>query len=190
MLRDYKGDPETLPDLTPHLQTMLVQSPAPIIDAPKAMSRQQKLVLAGASLSSIFFVSIACLYLQFTIALWPIAFGSSQPTPVPTPVDNMMISLPSPTPSSTPTPSLTLTPLPTTLFLQTTGSVWARGAPHADAPPTGHLAAGTSVTVVTDVDGWVEVTWQTAIGRQRGWIPSAKITFSTPIPMEIHTPVP
>jgi hypothetical protein len=179
MLRDYRGDPETLSDLAPHLQKMLVQSSTQTIDAPKAMSRQQKLVLAGAGLLSVFFVSIACLYLQFTIALWPIAFGTATPPPVPRLVDQVLVSPPS---------LISPTPLPTADFPQTNGPVWARGIPNLSAPPTAHLAAATTITVIREVGDWAEVTWETAIGRQRGWIPITKIVLNAPLPTEISTP--
>jgi hypothetical protein len=207
-LRDYKGDPETLPDLIPLLQKMLVQRSSQTIDAlktidaPKAMSRQQKLVLAGASLASIFFVSIACLYLQFTIALWPLAFGASTPMPVPSPVSE--ISIPAPTATSTPTLTPTLSPTltptstpapsptraPLTGIQEISSPTWARSLPSADASLGAPLWAGTTVTVVSQLDEWVEVTWETVVGQQRGWIPIAKITLSAPIPVESITPVP
>ncbi|RMH00824.1 MAG: SH3 domain-containing protein [Chloroflexi bacterium] len=102
-LRDYAGDPATLPDLENSL-TQLAESLS-AESGPKPMGRTQKLALAGGGLFGILLLGVACFYLQFTIALWPLAFGQ---TPTATAV------IPTATPTSTPSPTATLTPSPTT----------------------------------------------------------------------------
>jgi hypothetical protein len=187
-IRDYVGDPQTLPDLSPYLQSVVAETAPRTAEAPKPMSRQQKLLIAVAGLSAIFFASMFCVYLQFTIALWPLAFGS--PTPIPSPATGIdvpvsqpastLLSSPPSLPPPLPMPTPPLLPA-TTANSQTNSPVWARSIPDPDAPPIGHLAAGTVVTLTRESGDWAEVTWDTRIGRQRAWIPLSKISLDTPV---------
>ncbi len=112
-LRDYIGDPESLPDLQPLLASFVTgvvnrQETA----VTRKLSPGQKAFLAGGALMSILFLSVACFYLQFTIALYPIAFPSKTPTNTPTPT-NTATATPTYTPTSTYTPTPTFTPTAT-----------------------------------------------------------------------------
>lgn len=112
-LRDYAGDPESLPDLQPLLAAFVT---GVIRERETAVAHKlsptQKAFLAGSALFGILFLGLACFYLQFTIALYPIAFPSKTPTNTPTPT-NTATATPTFTPTSTDTPTSTFTPTAT-----------------------------------------------------------------------------
>ncbi len=116
--RDYNGNPTTLP----HLQPKLARFIASVTEAQPAESKpatlRQKLAYTGIALLGILFLGTACFYLQFTVALMPIAFPRPTPTNTPTPTatlaaTNTPTTTPSPTNTLTPTNTPTTTPSPT-----------------------------------------------------------------------------
>lgn len=125
--RNFRGDPATLPDLEAPLADFIAGTAAP--QAPqRPLSRGQKWLLAGGGLASLFFLIFACFYLNFTVALLPVAFPSPTATQTPTP---------SPTATQTPTftPTNTATPTPTTTP-SNTPTATPTLTPSATATPT------------------------------------------------------
>jgi hypothetical protein len=111
-LRDFVGDPAALPDLAPILGSFNPQAPAD-----QAMPRNQRLLLVGGAGLLLLLTAFACFYLQFTIALWPLAFGP-EPTTVPVPSPSAVptttvVSVVVPSPTLAPTATATWTPQPT-----------------------------------------------------------------------------
>ena len=124
-LRAYNGDPATLPDLQPILASFLVGPLSETAVSP-GLSRGQKAFVAGGGLFIVLFLALACFYLRFTVALYPIAFPSSTPTITPTAtvtptVTPTATATPTPTPTATPTNTATATPTnsPTPTFTMT-----------------------------------------------------------------------
>ncbi len=103
-LRAYQGDPATLPELKPLVEQFAAEVLAPSTK-PRGMSRSQGWFLIGGTIGLLIFTAVACFYLQFTIALYPIAF----PSPTPTITPSITPSL-TPTTTYTPTPTYTTTP--------------------------------------------------------------------------------
>jgi hypothetical protein len=182
------------------------------------MSRNQRLALIGGGLAAVAALACACFYLQFTVALAPLAFGQTDTptatatwtptatptnTPSPTPTATAT-NTPSPTPTATatntpsPTPTATAsntptaTPSPTALAVlpRTTAPIWTRDRPDIEAETLLVIPQDTELTVLSQFGPWVEVTWQTATGTERGWIVLRWVFLSEPIPEEMITPVP
>lgn len=112
-LRAYNGDPAVLPNLRPQvgqLQRHLI--PEETADGPRPLGRNAKTILAGGGLIGLLLIALACFYLQFTIALYPVAFPSptASNTPLPTSTSTATAT---PTPTSTFTPTSTATATPT-----------------------------------------------------------------------------
>jgi hypothetical protein len=180
-LRDYSGDPATLPDLPPMLTDLSTELSSSQADEPAPMSRGQKLILAGGGLIGLLLLAAACFYLQFTIALYPLAFGqptatvtvtgtaTAVPTLTPLPTETA-VPLPTHTPPPTMTP--TATPEPVGETAVTNGSVWARPQPDNTVDPIAALPINTEVTIINRQDDWIEVEWLAASGLSRGWIPA------------------
>lgn len=207
-LRNYRGDPASLPNLQPKLARLVMETTGgQTITGP--MSRQKKLWLAIGMLLGILVFGLACFYLQFTIALYPIAFPSPTPTttrtPTPTPTYTTTSTLtPTTTATSTRTPTPTFTPTltftatntvtPTSTFTPTftptpypafaAGNVWVRPAPDFNIRRQMSLIVDMPVIVISAYGNWLEVEWQTASGIQRGWVPAKWITLRIPIPPE------
>ena len=110
-LRDYFGDPELLPDLPAQLddlQIALKERAKKKAPERQGLTRGQKWLLAAGSLFLLLFISLSCFYLQFTMALLPVAFPSATPTNTAVPTNTPTI-----TPSATNTPTYTPTNTPT-----------------------------------------------------------------------------
>ncbi len=198
-LRDYQGDPATLPNLLPTLANFSTRADRPErAQAGELSSGQRWLIIGGAGIT-LLLTAVACFYLQFTIALWPLAFG-----PPPTATSTVVpTTVPTSTNTPTPTPTMTFTPQPTntatatavpptqtaTLAPSATATVapsntptllpaspvtvravWLRDEPDLDAPPTIVLPADTAVTVLNRIDSWVLVSWQSDNGFEQGWL--------------------
>lgn len=95
-LRRYDGDPDTLPLLQPKLAQLTDLLTNSVSGRPIPLSRLQKWLVFIMGVGGALFLALACFYLQFTIALFPVAF-------------------PGPSPTATETPTLTLTSTPTTM---------------------------------------------------------------------------
>jgi hypothetical protein len=196
-LRDYSGDPSTIPNISPQLAELSTDLTKRQTDEAAPMKRGTKLALAGGAFIGLLLLAGACFYLQFTIALYPLAFG--QPTATATavpptatlPPTATAVPLPSstPPPTFTPMPTATSTPLPTatataiptntpTATLQpatgtavTNAPVWVRSLPDAEIDPIAALPINTEVALVSEQDEWIEIEWSASTGLQRGWIP-------------------
>lgn len=109
-LRDYAGDPANMPDFKSHLADLAVDLQLGRSPREKKMSRRQRLIVAGGGIGMVLFVALACFYLQFTLALLPIAFGNT-PTP-----NVVVVTATQPPPAATAvatpaaTPTLDVTP--------------------------------------------------------------------------------
>jgi hypothetical protein len=201
-LRDYAGDPATLPNLPPKLSAFTQQATSRAAASSAAISKNQRWLMVGGAGTIFLLLAFACFYLQFTIALWPLAFGATptatitatptitlEPTttlaPTATPTFTPLptataTATNTPTSSSTPTPTATATAMPTTEPTLTPTSpsspvtirgVWVRDIPDLDAPTGVALPANTAVTILTQLDDWVEITWEDDSGETRqGWL--------------------
>ncbi len=197
-LRDYRGDPTTLPALTPQLETFAQSAVTPEAAVPPEMTSGQRWLLVGGAGIVLLLTAVACFYLQFTIALWPVAFGPT-PTATPTVLPTATATLePTSTLAPTATPTFTLTPTPTSTATSTPTNtstptptatteptstpspipspvtvrgVWLRDVPDLDAPTGAALPEGTAVTILTQAGDWVEIAWTDANGEvQQGWV--------------------
>lgn len=111
-LRDYAGDPATLPDLPKLMDELWDEVAAPreaLTEQP--LSRRQKLAVAAGGFGLLALTALACFYLQFTVALFPLAFGET-PTATPWPTEPALI-VPTSTATQTPLPTATHTAFPT-----------------------------------------------------------------------------
>ena len=117
VLRAYNGDPALLPNLRPPLGRLQRELRPTEKDAQgRPLGRATKISLWLMGILAMFGIALACFYLQFTIALYPIAFPSPTPTntPLPTPTATATATpTPTHTPTATPTASPTATPTPT-----------------------------------------------------------------------------
>ena len=196
-LRDYAGDAATLPDFSPSLTTFTQQTGSGTA-SDTALPKNQRWLLVGGAGIILLLTAFACFYLQFTIALWPLAFGSTptatatqtatlEPTTTLAPTATPTLTPPptatatptrTPTPTSTNTPTSTATPtiepsstaLPDALPVTERG-VWLRDVPDLDAPTSVALRANTPVTVLTQLGEWVEIIGEDENGElQQGWL--------------------
>lgn len=184
VLRDYKGDAATLPDLPPKLTALVGGVTAEKSAAPAPLSRNQKWGIAIGSAITLLIISLLCFYLQFTVALMPVAFPAPTHTPTRTPT-----LTPTPTPTFTPTPTLTptptatptRTPTPTPTFTVTptptpsnkaitTGNVWMQSSLDANAVSIAAIPINSNVTVITTSGFWVQVEWESERGVRVGWV--------------------
>lgn len=154
-LRDYTGDPRTIPDFRPHLTQLatLLTQPAPS----RAITRSQKHAYAGLGIGILVIFAFVCFYLQFTVALLPVAFPGSTATatasPTTTPPTTPTIVYvfvhfgaphPSATPTHTPTSTATATPSPTITPTPTiTPSPTTTGTPTYTPIPPSAITWGT-----------------------------------------------
>ena len=203
-LRDYAGDPATLPNLQPKLDRLVTDLTGIVGQKPvKFIGRRAML---GAGLIGLLLIAVACFYLRFTLALLPIAFPGSTPTWTATPTSTLMptsTSTPRPTLTSTPRSTSTSTPMPAATFTPvpspmpgkipagiTSGNVWVRPSPDRNAPLTIVVLKDTPVTLVSVYGPWVELEWLSPDGLQRGWIPLQWVSTLEPIPPDVITPTP
>ena len=132
-LRDYSGDPATIPDLNSQLAILGEEILAPEVVAPKPLGRNQRLALIGAGIVGLLAIACACFYLQFTVALLPVAFGEASATAPPT--TTQIAPSPTSTQTFTPAPSVTPTMTPTPETPTPTPSATVTEAPTNTAPP-------------------------------------------------------
>lgn len=215
-LRQYTGDPATLPNLTPRLNRLREQAYAgPAL--PRRLSRNQRLALAALALVFLAGTALACFYVQFTIALLPVAFPSATPTvtftatstatatasatPSHTPTATFTPTrtptfTPSTTPSATSTPTATFTPSttptptlsPTPILAYLNGNVWVRDEPLESAPRRSIAFVNLPVTVRAGYGEWAEVEWVANGQVGRGWVPLRWVITRDPIPPDKITP--
>jgi hypothetical protein len=207
-LRDYNGDPALLPNLQPGLAELVITLTG---DAPpRKLTRRQKLGYGLAGVGGILLVALSCFYLQFTIALYPIAFPAPNSTQTFTPTATNTLTLtptltpsatlpptgtPLPTttftPTLTPTPTLTFTPTATPLPAEgiTTGDVWVSDSPGAAQRNWIVVLRDTRVIVLAVYGDRCQVSWKTKDGATlSGWIPCRYISPFSPVPEHYITP--
>ena len=207
-LRKYNGEPNTLPDLQPKMAELATEV-TDQTNVAKPLKRETRRVIAIGSFIVILLLALACFYLRFTIALYPIAFPSSTPTITRTatltstatstatftytPTNTSTATATPPyTPTNTPTPTLTFTPLPTPTPFKAIAitDVWVRPRPSYFAFRIAVLITGTPVRVLSGYGPWVEVEWLEAGNILRGWVPAQWITMYEPVPPQRTTPYP
>ena len=203
-LRDYAGDPATLPDLPPQLDRLVVDLTKRADQKPSSLIGRRAKIAAG--LIGLLLIGVACFYVQFTINLLPVAFPGPKPTPTAT-----LPTIPTDTPTLAPTATATVEPTATPRATSTTiptatftplpggrlpvagiisGNVWVRPQPDRDAPLTVVLLKDTPVEIVSVYGPWAELEWSTPQGVQRGWVPLPWVTALKSIPLEVVTPFP
>lgn len=211
VLQDFTGDmselgsiPQTVDKFATDLQAL-----APAAQGPKPLSRVQKIVLTLGCLGGLLMLALACFYLQFTLALLPVAFGEPSPTvtltatPTPTQTQTPTPSpMPTATPTYTPSPTSTTTPMPTAterptdlptetpipFTVVTNRPVWAFSAPDLLSSQVGSLETGTPVKIITFADPWLLVEWQSSTGPREGWLSIRWVDFSGTPPPDLQIP--
>ncbi len=113
-LRDYDGDPSVLPRLEGELEKLFKTSVAEQPEM-KPLSRKQKFWAFLLGVGGVLFLGFSCFYLQFMIALYPLAFPEPTATITPSATATIITKTATPIPSNTamPTATFTATPLPT-----------------------------------------------------------------------------
>ncbi|MEW5867685.1 MAG: hypothetical protein AB1894_00290 [Chloroflexota bacterium] len=208
-LRDYDGEPASLPDLQPLLAQFIAYVTGERDIRQAAASPRQRWFLAGASLFLALILVTACFYLRFTLALLPMAFPGPSATPTATDTPAFTATPTSTatataTPTATSTPEPTLTPTPTftptststpsatateaVLQAYTIGNVWARTQPRLDAASPQLILSNTLVRILSSYGEWIEVEWMIGNTSYRGWVMLRWISTLQPIPPEIITP--
>lgn len=204
-LREYTGDPATLPDLQIEIDRLLVDLNG--LAQPPAASRKSRRSLMSIALVSLVILSaVCCFYAYFTVKLLPIVFpgppatATSLPAPLSTATPSPTITATAtwtPTATDTPTPTSTATSTPTATpepMLEPvtgimTGHVWVRPAPDRAAPLNTVVLRGTQVTIIAVYGAdWVQLEWLGRNGLQRGWIPAQWVSTVEAIPPELVTP--
>jgi hypothetical protein len=206
-LRQFNGDPTTLPNLQPKIARLIAET-SQGTTGPRPMSRQGKLILFSVGVLILLCIALAWFYLRFTLALLPVAFPSSTPTvtltPTPTFTATATLTLtatptstttstPTPifTPTNTLTPTLTFTPsaTPTPYPAYATVNVWVRRIPDYDISHRFTvLIRNTPVIVISAYGEWLEVEWQSGSGMQRGWVPAVWLTLVRQVDPALVTP--
>jgi len=201
-LREYTGDPATLPDLPPQLDRLMADLTKRADQKTSSLIGRRAKTAAG--LIGLVLIGLACFYLQFTVNLLPIAFPGPTPTPTAT-VPATPLDTPTFVPTATATAEPTATPRPTSTPVPTatstaipggrqpvtgiiSGNVWVRAQPDREAPLTVILAKDTPVEIVSVYGPWAELEWSTSQGMQRGWVPLPWVVTLKSIPREVVTP--
>jgi hypothetical protein len=205
-LRQYSGDPTMLPNLQPKIARLVAETTGGG-SVQRTMSRRMKLAITLGIVLGIVLIVLACFYLQFTIALYPLAFPSPTPTATGTPTvtptaTSTQTFTPTATNTATPTPTVTFTPTytatptftftpsatPTPYKAYAAGHVWVRNEPGYNVRRFEVLLDKTPVTVLSAYGRWLEVEWFAADGVHRGWVPAIWITLVEPVKPELITP--
>lgn len=208
-LQSFGGDMSAMAAITPVVEKLIIDlGNLEKAGAPKPLTRGQKWALALGGLGGLLLIGMACFYLQFTLALWPVAFpgpsatptAMSSPTPPPTltatPTTTATATptptaTPSPTPtapaSATPTATQSPTPPPTATVVPftvlTNRPVWTFSAPSIDSERVGAIPEGSPVRIISFEGQWFMVEWLSPTGPQQGWLFNRWISFiGTPPP--------
>jgi hypothetical protein len=208
-LRDYDGDPASLPDLQPVLVQWIVDvaGGGPLERQPA--SPRRRLAWIGAGLLLALGVLLVCFYAWFTARLLPLALAHTPtvtltftatstatftPTASPTSTFTLIPTatftstpLP-PTPTFTLPPSLTPTPMP--LVGQMTGNTWTRQEPRFSAQRGPLILGQTQVQILAVYGDWVLIQWGDGQGLQRGWVLRRWLSTLQVLPADIITPTP
>ncbi len=111
-LQNFSGDTDELPDLDPDINRLINETTNIQPNTSAKMSRSQKIILMGGGILGVLLIGLACFYLRFTIALYPIAFPVPAATPTHTATPTLTPSA-TPTTTNTPSPTNTMTRTPT-----------------------------------------------------------------------------
>lgn len=207
-LRDFKGDPAILPNLQPGLADLVIRLTGE--EPERKMTRREKVTLALSGLGGILLLAAACFYLQFTIALYPLAFPSPTPSlahpPLPTSTSThtstatftptaTSTGTPPPTNTFTPTltftPTMTFTPTATPQPAQgiTAGDVWVSDTPGDAERNWIVIKRNTPVTILAVFGDYIKVAWVSEDGTiLTGWAPFRWFNIVEPIPEHFITP--
>lgn len=207
-LRDYNGNDALLPNLQPGLAELVIRLTGQ--EPERKMTRGQTWLMWLAGLGAILFVALSCFYLQFTIALYPLAFPSPTPvilntftatytnTPQPTKTYTPAATYtgtPSPTSTFTPTlthtPTITHTPTATPLPARglTAGDVWVSDMPGDAERNWIVIKRNTPVTVLAAFGDYAKIAWASEDGTTlTGWTPLRWVNITEPIPEHFVTP--
>jgi hypothetical protein len=202
-LRNYEGEPDTLPNLQPQL-AQLTSNFTDLQASRPSLGRNTKIVLAWGSFMGLLFVGLACFYLRFTLALLPVAFPEPRASLTPTLTHTIsptitftvtasktatatQTSTRTATASPSATPSLTSTPTVVLPEGRIRGNVWVR--PEADFNAASETVAliDTSVKVLAFEAEWVEIEWLSDGKIKHGWVPLNWVILNS-IPTEDSTP--
>ncbi len=187
------GVPASVDGLAAELGRMIPPSAGP-----QPLPRNQKLFLALAGLGGLLLLAAACFYLQFTVALLPLAFGDDTPTPTWTATATATTTQ-TPTATATATPTATATASPTTtatptmtptarptltpsatfipFSIVTNRPVWAYVEPDLAAAAIGPIPENTQLSLLTYAAPWLLVEWQMVGGPQQGWLSLPWVDF-------------
>ena len=211
LLQDFDGDISNLGDIPQSMDRFAVdlQALAMPENGPKPLTRGQKMFLALGGLGGILLLALACFYLQFTLALLPVAFGSPTPTATLTSMPTVTrtptttaTSTATATPTATPSPTITATPSPTAterptlepsatpipFSVVTNRPVWAFSEPDMTSTQVGIIDIGSPVTILTFADPWLLVEWQSNEGQQQGWLTVQWVDFFGTPPPDLSSP--
>lgn len=206
-LRQFSGDPTMLPNLQPRIARLVAETMGGD-SAPRKMSGRMKLAVTLGIVLGALLIALACFYLQFTIALYPVAFPSPTPTASGTPT---LTPTATSTPTSTPTATNTATLTPTATYTPThtatptftftpsltptpypayaSVNVWVRRIPDYDISHRFTvLLKDTPVIVISAYGNWLEVEWQSGGEVQRGWVPRIWLDLVRPLDPALITP--
>ncbi len=148
MLRRYDGDPDLLPTSLQSDLAQLTEAVSAEWQGIKPLSRGQRLIALIVGLGGILLLATACFYLQFTIALLPVAFPGPTPTETATSLPTATFTaLPTET-AVLPTPTLTLTPVPPTATYTKTPTASATSTP-SSTPTQTHTPTTTATPTIT-----------------------------------------
>ena len=114
MLRRYDGDPDMLPASLQSDLAKLIDVASAEWQGVKPLSRGQRLAVLIMGLGGILLLAAACFYLQFTIALLPVAFPGPTPTETATSLPTMTDTAQPTETAVPPLPTATATPIPPT----------------------------------------------------------------------------
>lgn len=205
-LRQFDGDPTMLPNLQPKIARLVAEATGGTA-LPRTISPRARLGIFIGIIFAGLFIALACFYLQFTVALYPVAFPSPTATATGTPTNTptatpTLTFTPTATNTATLTPTATYTPThtatPTFTFTPSatatpykayaSGHVWTRRVPDRMKPHFEVLIKGTPVTVLAAYGRWLEVEWTDSAGVHRGWVPVYWITLVEPVQPDLITP--
>jgi hypothetical protein len=136
MLRRYDGDPDMLPSIQPEM-AQLIETAAAEWKGVKPLTRSQKIIALIMGVGGLLLLATACFYLQFTIALLPVAFPGPTPTETATAVPTATFTaIPTET-AVPPPPTATATPIPPTATYTPTATATATQTPQFTPTATG-----------------------------------------------------
>ncbi len=211
VLKNFSGDMSELSDISQSTDRFAVdlQGLASPEKGPQPLTRSQRLFLALGGLGGILLLGLACFYLQFTLALLPVAFGepsptatwTSTPTAIHTPTATATPTATT-TPTRTPTPTATVTLVPTAteqptvepsataipFTVVTNRPVWAFSEPDLASAQVAIIDAGAPVAVITFEYPWLLVEWQSSEGLRQGWLTLQWVDISGTPPPDLSLP--